>query len=240
MSYITATDYQTITGFTLPASVSEGLANLYFASWSRDIEDYTGAVFELQPNTTKTFNLDYCFPRLLKIGGWQKDGLIVQATQNGTTTNLTEGVDFRFCNSFDGSCVVALDFECLGCFCRCDTITVTGTYGWSDGLPPNLQLLLIDSLSAIIATSNTGVNATGTNPVIYQWLKQERSRNMTRIREVDIQYINNASNLRNGYPIYCIECVEKLLYRYTLEIKDNVVPISGEGSCHNLVVSICC
>ena len=131
--------------------VSDMLANI-----NEQIERETGALFKLvtidDSNPDPRFkkrDVQGCNLNILMIGAWQQAGLTVQVGSRFGKNNmrlLTSEVDYNVI-PFDNAYLPGYDYPIVGLeFPRRirdnEVIRLTGTYGFSNGLPADLQQLL--------------------------------------------------------------------------------------------------
>lgn len=218
MSYITSLQFQTDTGINLPQNgFTAGYIDLILKAWSEDIDSYTNTKFNLILNYTNDYPIPNCNASYININSWQANSLVIkQLNKNKEITKLlVENIDYRLVKSFDGQCIIALDFKCLGCICECDFIRINGTFGWGANLPDTLKLGLYQAVRALISSGTGGSNSNSSTPVgTISYIQQERSRNMTRVRQIDTQYATISSSLATGKSIVKLPDFEAKLAKY--------------------------
>jgi hypothetical protein len=208
----------------IPTGFTVQYLDLFWKSWSNQIDTYTNTTFEILVNHTKKYDVPNCSATRVYIGSWQKVGLVITKTnkQNTTTQVITAGIDFDYIMSKDNKCVVVLDFECRGCLCECEQIQVTGDFGWQAGLPDSFIFPLIEAMKKILSISkNTG----GTQALAPSDIVEERSRNMTRKKVVNQKYSDNSLDYLSGKTLNQFPEFAKLFAWYRVQTQSSVTPL---------------
>ncbi len=193
--------FTSLTGLSvIPSGFSVVYIDNFFKSWSQQIDTFTGVTFEVTPQVSKVYKIDNCNASYLAIGCWQSSPeLIIEQINKGIVTKvLTLGVDFDYEFSKDRLCITGLDFSCYyPCYCQCEKIRITGSYGYSATPPFDVVNLLVESMKKVL-TTNSGYGLTSQ---VYSYKTDEKSRNMTSKVEVNQSYVDIANKLISGTPI---------------------------------------
>lgn len=170
MEYLNYTNYENYYNITLSA-IDRQEADRYLNDISVFIESEVGKIFILKPNTSIQYVISYCEQSYLPIPFWQANNLIISESKH--TLNLTN----------DNLAVKSLNLNCNS-LRECSLITVSGTYGYSDGLPDLLKNSIYKALKLHLTVySGATINNLGN-------LVEERSLTMTRKKV----YTNQAQN----------------------------------------------
>jgi len=172
--------YLLLSDFKARARITDTLSDAYL-SWlleqfSTIINQETATVFSLQNNTTRTFygqSSSYFVP----IGFWQESGLAVSFGGVGVTNqSLTKDTDYRLIYSDTTQNVICAVRLYTRSISSNASLTITGVYGYSNGLPADLSVMVYRAvLTAYAHNKNKGL------PTISQ----------DKVQDVSIQFSNN-------------------------------------------------
>ena len=233
MAYITSTQFTIDTGISLPQNgFTAGYIDLILSSWTEDINNYTNTQFNLS-SATKDYKVPNCSASYINIESWQATNLTITLLDKNKNVVkiLVENQDYRLVTSFDESCIIALDLQCLEYVCDCDLIRVEGNFGWSQSLPDKLRLVIYQAIRALIATKIGGYSSSTAPIQPISYLQQERSRNITRVHQTDTQYSDKSSKLAIGMSIVDLPEFKSKLVKYKADTTTYFINL-GSNCCY--------
>lgn len=161
---ITYTQFLAYSGYTATTVPNEAYVKDLLDTVVGILEDDLNIKFSLTANYTDEYSyrgLDY-----IVIGGWQKP-LEIKINKGGTLSDpLTEYKNYRLKHYKDRSREPIIGIQFINSnLCFYDTVLVSGTYGWSNGLPLDLRQIVFASVKAT-AEGNKQMTESGGSGVL--------------------------------------------------------------------------
>ena len=209
--YLTKDNFLAYTGLTT-GDVNIVLLDKIILSSNKILFKELGGLFSLETNKSLTFQPNKS-NNIFSIGLWQKTNLVVSIIQNGTEQiqNAENYILYRVENNPEVIYAVVLNTN----LCPTDELKITGTFGYSAGLPDELDMFDVNLYKIIkqaILEEQNDTDSGGRGEIT-----------QARIGEISTSYgnSNTSSNSSNNKPKITTETLQGAILTECLRIKSD-------------------